>query len=115
MFSQIELEGQTVGLLPNREALGVLKFNCSGGGHHSFPIDHHGDGGHCAPVSGHCGDHTGGHSGGHGGCGDGHQDHGHDRNHGNGHHRDHHRPEHGGNGGHSGGHSGGHGHMGGRC
>ena len=112
MFSQIELEGQTVGLLPNREALGVLKFTCSGGGHHSFPIDHHGDGGHCAPVSGHCGDHNGGHSGGHGGCGNGHQDHGHDhghdRNHGNGHHRDHHRPEHGKSGGD-------HGHMGGRC
>ena len=58
MFSQIELEGQTVGLLPNREALGVLKFNCSGGGHHSFPIDHHGTGGHCPPVTTtHCGDH----------------------------------------------------------
>ena len=57
MFSQIELEGQAVGLLPNREALGVLKFNCSGGGHHSFPINHHGDGGHCPPVSTHCGDH----------------------------------------------------------
>ncbi len=109
MFSQIELEDQAVGLLPNREALGVLKFNCSGG-HHSLPIDHRGD--HCAPVS-HCGPHhptgdhhTGGHSSGHGGCGDGHQSSGHGQDHG-------HHPDRGHHPAPVGAHHGGG--MGGRC
>ncbi|MBF9069401.1 hypothetical protein [Streptacidiphilus fuscans] len=91
MFSTEELASQKAGLLPGREALGVLRFDCGGSAHpcSMIPTHHRGDcpttghgdthhngtwdrghqGGdrHCDPRSehGHGGDHRGDHRGDH--------------------------------------------------
>ncbi|MFE6892311.1 hypothetical protein [Streptomyces sp. NPDC057694] len=54
MLSEAELEGQSVGLLPSREALGVLKFHCGTPVRHSVGClpqpPHHGPPAHHEPV-----------------------------------------------------------------
>ncbi|MFJ2815894.1 hypothetical protein ACIQOU_05610 [Streptomyces sp. NPDC091279] len=51
MLNEAELDAQVAGLLPSREALGVLKFHCTTPAHHGVtcapPVHHHPEpGGH---------------------------------------------------------------------
>ncbi|MFJ6294460.1 hypothetical protein ACIQJX_13985 [Streptomyces griseoviridis] len=41
MLDDAELDAQVAGLLPSREALGILKFHCPGPGRHTVPCTPH--------------------------------------------------------------------------